>query len=149
MAKEMEDTEVIDFNKDDVDEDDVGGESEEEYKERVTSLDLERLMRKLNKDIAIVYKLKEENRSLKRKIEGLTHNNDKFVDLVAELNAKANRVRVKRENDLVYSYQEGSMVKNEEAGKHWIRLHKKKLTLNEINNQLSLILSKLEKEKKL
>lgn len=118
----------------------------EKDKERVSNAELEQLITKFLEDTVIVNKLKIENSGLKRKIDALIQNNDKFVELVNRLEERSNRVEVRKEQELVYSYQDGAMIKNEELGKHRMRLHKKKLTLNEINNQLADILTKLEKE---
>ena len=118
-------------------------------KEIVTNAGLERMIIKFKEDTEIVRRLKIENKDLKRKIDALMQNNMKFAELVRKLEERSNRVRIETEKKLVYSFQDGRMVKNEELGKHRLRLQRKKLTLNEINNQLAEILTELEKEDKL
>ena len=113
-------------------------------KERVSNAELERMINKFLEDTVIVNKLKLDNASLRRKIDALIQNNDKFVELVRNLEERGKKVVVRKEQELIYSYQDGSMVQKEEIGKQRIRLRKKKLTLDEINNQLSQILRKLE-----
>ena len=117
-------------------------------KKKVTNLELEQMIRKFIEDTRIVSKLKDDNRDLKRKIDALLQNNMKFAELVQKLEQRSNRVEVRREEDLIYSYQDGAMVRNEELGRHQMKLHKKKLTLNEINSQLAEILMKLKKDEK-
>jgi len=117
-------------------------------KKKITNLELEQMLRKFIEDTRIVSRLKEDNRGLKRKIDALLQNNMKFAELVQKLEERSNRVEVRREEDLIYSYQDGAMVRNEELGRHQMRLHKKKLTLNEINSQLAEILMKLKKDGK-
>jgi hypothetical protein len=117
-------------------------------KEKVTNAELEQMLRKFIDDTRIVNKLKSNNRGLKRKIDALLQNNMKFAELVQKLEERSNRVEVRKEEDLIYSYQDGEMVKNEELGRHQMKLHKKKLTLNEINSQLAEILIKLKKDGK-
>ena len=114
--------------------------------EKVTNADLEEMLQKFIRDAALVTKLKEDNRSLKRKIDALIQNNEKFAELVARLEHKNEMIEIKKEEEMIYSYQDKGMVKNEELGKHKLMLHKKKLTLNEINNQLAKIQNKLENE---
>jgi hypothetical protein len=117
-------------------------------KEKISNAELEQMIRKFIKDTALVSKIKLENQGLKRKIDALIQNNDKFIELVNKLEEKSNKVEVKKEQDMIYSYQDGAMIKNEELGKQHLKLHKKKLTLNGINNQLAEILIKLEDKKK-
>jgi len=116
-------------------------------KEKITNAEIERMIRKFIKDTAIVYRLKADNNDLKKKIDALLQNNMKFAELVQVLEARNNRVRFEKEEELIYSYQDGGMVENDEIGKQSTKLHKKKLTLNEINSQLADILTKLEKNK--
>jgi|GEM_PF-2908557 len=116
-------------------------------KERITNSELERMIRKFMEDTAIVYRLKADNKGLKKKIDALLQNNIKFAELVQVLEERNNRVRFEKEQELIYSYQDGGMIKNDEIGKQSMKLHKKKLTLNEINSQLADILTKLEKNK--
>lgn len=125
------------------------GSDLEKPKEKVSNTELEQMIRKFQEDTEIVKKLKMDNKDLKRKIDALMQNNMKFAELVRKLEERSNRVRIEKEKELIYSYQDGAMVKNEEIGKHRLRLQKKKLTLNEINSQLAEILTELEKEDKL
>jgi hypothetical protein len=118
-------------------------------KDKVSNTELEQMIRKFEEDTEIVKQLKIDNKDLKRKIDALMQNNMKFAELVRKLEERSNRVRIEKEKELIYSYQDGAMVKNAEIGKHRMRLQKKKLTLNEINSQLAEILTELENEEKL
>ena len=115
-------------------------------KEHISNAEIEVMIRKFIEDTAIVSKMQEENRGLKKKIDALMQNNMKFAELVQKLEQRNNRIQVQREKELLYSFQDGDMVKNEKPNKHRLRLEKKKLTLNEINSQLAEILTKLEKD---
>lgn len=117
-------------------------------KDKVTNIELEQMMKSFIVDTRLALQLRSQNSDLKRKIDALIQNNEKFAELVAMLEQKNKRTHVREEEKMIYSYQDGAMVKNDELDKRKLMLHKKKLTLNEINTQLNEILGLLEQKKK-
>ena len=108
----------------------------------------EELRKKLEKDHDKAIKLKKENEELRKKIGGLVENNQKLVGLVKELDGRMKETRILPKDKLIYSYQQGGMIKPEDIGRKHIELKRKQLDLQEINAQLSEILAILEKRKK-
>jgi hypothetical protein len=106
------------------------------------------MIEKLKKDHALVMEMKQENSLLREKISGLVRNNEKMVDLVKKVDEKERKAFPMPQERMIYSFQAGGMVKKGQLERDRLDLHRKKLTLQEINDQLNEIVAMLERSGK-
>jgi hypothetical protein len=91
----------------------------------------------LKKTKRLISKLKKDNRILKEQIKILLRNNKTLTELVEVLEERILEMNKDKSRKHVYSYERGGWVVKNSVNKRKIELKEEKLSLSEINEQLS------------
>jgi len=108
--------------------------------ERKANQEAKAMIEKLEGDRQLALRMKRENQRLRKKIEALMRNNQGMATIVRKLDNKMGEAHIVPRKDMVYSYQDGMMVKKEEISRKRLELKKKHADMNEVNKQLNELL---------
>ncbi len=89
--------------------------------------------------------LKQENKRLEGHVKSLIINNDKFSELVQAMEGEIHRVKSAKKIKYGYNYGEGGWGELDESDPDKLHLKKKKVTVDDLNDQLIEITRLLNK----
>jgi hypothetical protein len=89
--------------------------------------------------------LKQEKKRLEDQVKPLIINNNKFSELVQAMEGEIQRVKSAKKINYAYNYGEGGWGEVDESDPKKLHLKKKKITVDDLNNQLREIMRLINK----
>ena len=86
-------------------------------------------------------KLERDNLKLRQKIDALMKNNQQMAKVLRILDNKMDEKKIIPRKNMLYSYQDGMMIKKEHINRKRLELKRKSADLDEINKQLNELLA--------